>query len=139
LLIGFTIFWAVFITSFTAEYNHVTVMMCVSLTALMATGLSLLGCCLAHEMYWCFGTLVTLLFTVIPLVYFIIFLKAYWLNALLGFLGTIVMSIYIIIDTNTIMMRYGTDMYIIGALFLYTDIVTLFLYVLALFGADSSS
>jgi len=53
------------------------------------------------------------------------------------FLGTISVSVYIILDTLQILQLLGTKMYVIAALYLYIDILKLFLYVLALFGADN--
>ena len=135
LLICFTLVWSVFVASFTQDYDPDKVLMCVGLVTAMTIGLSLIGFCLKDEMYWAFGVLATLIFAMIPMVVFVIYIPKLWLTSLLGFLGTISVSVYIIIDTLSILQRLGTDMYVIGALYLYTDIIMLFLYVLALFGA----
>ena len=136
LLIFFTLAWSVFVASFTRDYDPYKVLICTGLVATMSTGLSLIGFCLKDEMYWCFGVLATLIFAMIPMAVFVFYLPHLWMTSLLAFLGTISVSVYIIIDTLSILQRLGTDMYVIGALYLYTDIIALFLYVLALFGAD---
>jgi len=44
------------------------------------------------------------------------------------------MSVYIVIDASHIMNRLALDEWAIGALTLYTDIINLFLFLLALMG-----
>lgn len=48
----------------------------------------------------------------------------------------VIACIYVMIDIDLITEKHGLsyDDYIIGAVFLYVDIVTIFLYILALFG-----
>ena len=50
-------------------------------------------------------------------------------------LFVVITSIYIIFDTWLIMEKVSLDDYIIAALMLYIDIINLFLYLLAIFGA----
>jgi len=46
----------------------------------------------------------------------------------------ILTSVYIVIDSKSIMTRLQLDEYIIGALMLYCDIIKLFLFLLSLMG-----
>jgi FtsH-binding integral membrane protein len=136
LLVFFTLAWSVFVSSFTKDYNPQKVLICTALVASMTFGLSMIGFCLQNEMFWCFGIIATLIFAMIPMGFFLFAFPELWLTSLFGFLGTISVSVYIILDTLSILQRLGTDMYVIASLYLYTDIIALFLYVLALFGAD---
>ena len=137
LVVFFTLAWSVFVSSFTKDYNPQKVLICTALVASMTFGLSIIGFCLHDEMYWCFGLIATLIFSMIPMGFFFFAFPELWLTSLLGFLGTISVSVYIVLDTISILQRLGTDMYVIGSLYLYTDIIALFLYILALFGADN--
>ena len=60
------------------------------------------------------------------------------LSILISVFGAVLASIYIVLDTKMIMERLELDEYIIGALFLYTDIIQLFMYLLSLLGAGGS-
>ena len=55
-------------------------------------------------------------------------------------LGVILFSFYLLFDTQLIMggKRYAIEIddYIVGAIILYTDIITIFIYLLQIFGGD---
>lgn len=103
LLTIFTLNFAVFVTSFTTDYNPNAVLISVGLTTAMTTGLSLIGCCLQNEMYWCFGVLATLIFSLVPMVVFIFYFPKLLVSVLFSFCGTILVSVYIILDTISIL------------------------------------
>ena len=86
--------------SFTTDYNPNAVLISVGLTTAMTTGLSLIGCCLKNELYWCFGVLATLIFSLIPMVVFIFYFPKLYVSVIFSFCGTILVSVYIILDTD---------------------------------------
>ena len=57
---------------------------------------------------------------------------------MLAFIGTILASCYIIIDTEKVMETYGaTNEYIYGALALYKDILVMFISLLSILGTSN--
>ncbi|KAH6777988.1 hypothetical protein C2S52_006501 [Perilla frutescens var. hirtella] len=54
----------------------------------------------------------------------------------IGCVGALVFSAFIIYDTDNLIKRFSYDQYIDAACCLYMDIVNLFLYILAIFGDD---
>lgn len=54
----------------------------------------------------------------------------------IGCVGALVFSGFIIYDTDNLIKRFNYDQYIEAASCLYLDIINLFLYILALFGDD---
>jgi len=67
LLVLFTVTWAVFVSSFTKDYDWRKVILTVGLVAAISTGLSIIGFCLQNELYWCFGVIATMLASLIPM------------------------------------------------------------------------
>tara|TARA_B100000945_G_C20415082_1_gene614744 strand:- start:1739 stop:2434 length:696 start_codon:yes stop_codon:yes gene_type:complete len=51
-------------------------------------------------------------------------------NSIIGFIGTVVFSGYILYDTSELLHRMGPDDYIIATIQLYLDIINLFMYLL---------
>jgi hypothetical protein len=75
----------------------------------MSTGLTIIGWCLLEETYWCFGVFITIVMSIIPMVLFLIFYKNMWLKGFLAFTGTMIASVYIIVDTRSLLERLGVD------------------------------
>ena len=73
------------------------------------------------------------------LIFFFVF-SAKAMNAFYCGIGVLIYSIYLVIDTQLIMggKRYAIEIddYIVGAIILYTDIITIFIYLLQIFGGD---
>lgn len=57
-----------------------------------------------------------------------------FLSAVWGFLGAIMFSAYIVVDTQALLTRLGPDDYVAGALQLFLDLMNLFLELLRLLG-----
>ena len=58
-------------------------------------------------------------------------------NGLYSWLGTLIFSGYVVVDTQKIMDKLGVDDYIIAAIELYLDIINLFLFILQILGSSS--
>ena len=58
---------------------------------------------------------------------------------LLSLFGAIVFCLFIIYDTNQIMMHFGVDDYIIAVIELYLDVINLFRYLLLFLVLSSDS
>lgn len=54
----------------------------------------------------------------------------------IGCVGALVFSGFIIYDTDNLIKRFNYDQYIDAAMCLYLDIINLFLYILAIIGGD---
>lgn len=67
-----------------------------------------------------------------------IFFYARWLEILISVFGVILMSVYLIIDTQMIVgshsLKYSIDDYILASVNLYLDIINIFIYLLAIMG-----
>jgi len=92
-------------------------------TAFMSVGLCAFASGIQGEMNWCWGITGAIIFTLAPFLFFTFFLRDLLIQNIICFLGTIVTSVYIVIDSKTIMKKLGLDEYIIGALMLYCDII----------------
>lgn len=56
------------------------------------------------------------------------------MNAVFGFVGAIMFSVYIVVHTQALLTRLGPDDYVVGALTLFLDLMNLFLELLRLLG-----
>ena len=98
--------------------------------------------CLTGFAYYCKeefkGLLAFLLISIVSLIILsisMIFYFNYWMYLVVSFIGCLIYGIYLIIDIQMIVGRYGEmcyDDYIIGALIIYIDIICLFLRLLQL-------
>ena len=134
LLVAFTLMWSLMITMMTTFFNANNVMMAMVTTAFMTIGLLTIASRISGEINWCWGITGASLAAIIPFIFFAFFLKDLLITNIICFLGTIVLSGYIVIDSKAIMKRLQLDEYIIGALMLYCDIIQLFLFILSLMG-----
>ena len=66
----------------------------------------------------------------------LIFFSSRYISIIFSVVMLIVASVYVMIDMDLITEKHGLDIdeYIIGALFLYMDLIMIFIYLLALFG-----
>ena len=122
-------------------YNAYSVLLCLSMTVTMVLGIILLACCIKDEMFWCYGVLMASIMGTGPILVFN-YLNLFnasnspyqrpWLMTLFGYLFTVLAAVYIIYDVDSITSRQGIsiDDYILAALFLFTDIINLFMCVL---------
>lgn len=125
------------ITMFCAFYEPQIVLAAAVTTFAVTLGCTLIAMCIPGEMTWCYGIAGGILCAMWPLIIFSLFWPDKWLSNLIAFLGAVLSSVYIVIDTKSIMRRLKTSEYVIGALFLYCDIIQLFMYLLSLMGNNS--
>jgi len=123
LLAGFTIFWSLMVTCFTAFFDPYYVAVATIMTAAMTIGLILTALIVKGEMTWCYGLAGGLFMAFWPLVILSFFWRSYWLSIIISFIGAGLAAIYIVLDTKHIMTRMDLDEYILGALMLYSDII----------------
>ena len=100
----------------------------------MFIGLTIYAIFAKVDLMWFWGAAIVLGISIFPLILFCIFFPSNLLWNFLYVLIIVLTCIYIIIDTKLIFEKLSPDEYIIGALFLYVDIIQLFMYVLALCG-----
>jgi len=134
LLFAFTICWSLMVTMMTTYFNAKYVMIAMVTTAFMTVGLTAIASGISGEINWCWGITGALISTIAPFLFFAFFLRDLLVQNIICFLGTIVTSVYIVIDSKNIMKRLELNEYIIGALMLYCDIIQLFLFILSLMG-----
>ena len=138
----FTLIHSYLIGAVCAQYEPKVVVASAVCTCVMFVGLSVLACVLKQDIRLFLGTLVTFLLMIITLVVLQFILSSeIWHLAIVGLVVTL-LSIYIIWDTQMIVggkrQRYQLDLndYVMGAMILYSDIITIFLYILEAFAKD---
>jgi FtsH-binding integral membrane protein len=119
----FTLAWSGMITMFCAFYNPDVIMVAAVTTCSVTLGCTIIAMCIPGEMTWCYGIAGAISCAMWPLIFFSIFWPTSFIENLIAFLGAILSSVYIVIDTKAVMKRLSTDEYVIGALFLYMDII----------------
>ncbi|XP_034876439.1 protein lifeguard 2-like [Mirounga leonina] len=86
------------------------------------------------------GMLFVLLFVLIIYGILLLFIRSYWLHLLYAGLGTIIFSLYLVMDVQLMVggRHHHSDLhpeeYIFAALNIYLDIINLFLFILQLIG-----
>lgn len=110
--------------------------MAATLTTAMVIGLTLFACFCKMKLTWLWGVGAAMSLAVWPLIIFMWIWPSKILFQIVCFFVIILTSIYIIYDTKLIMKKLGLDEYIIGALFLYVDIIQLFMWLLSLMGSN---
>lgn len=133
----FTLCWSGMITWFCAYSDPVIVLVAATTTFAVTLGCTLIAMCISAEMTWCYGLAGAIMSAMWPLIIFSFFYPSKWLANVIAFAGAVLSSVYIVIDTKAIMKRLSLDEYVIGALFLYCDIIQLFMYLLSLMGNNS--
>ena len=139
LLFGFTVCESFLIANFTAQYEPVYVLSAMLLTAGVTFGITLYALTTKSDFTSWTGILCGILLggLVFGLIFgFLIELEIVRILVCLAYI--VIYSIYLVVDTQLIAggRRYelSIDDYVLGALFLYVDIVGLFIYILSLIG-----
>ena len=105
---------------------------------IIVLGLSLYACFTKRDMTMMGGFLLSFSLILLFLGIIGIFFRSYFYQMLLDSLGVLLMSLYLIYDTQLVVGQkkefIKLDLYILGAMMIYLDIVTLFLKILRLFG-----
>jgi len=138
LLFIFTVFESYMVSAITIFYTKESIIISVGLTAALFTGLTLFACFTKTDFTVCRG----LLWAGVVIVIFAIILLFVYPNRYVMLAICVVilllLCIFVIYDTQQIANKgkYGLsiDDYIVGALLLYTDIITIFIVILAILG-----
>ncbi|XP_060051687.1 protein lifeguard 1 isoform X2 [Erinaceus europaeus] len=96
------------------------------------------------SLFWDFTVLSGVLFVVVfVLIIFgllIIFIRSYWLRLVYAALGTVVFSVYLVVDVQLMVggrhrhSQLDPEEYVFAALNIYMDVINIFIFILQLFG-----
>ena len=140
LLALFTFFESYIVAGFCSYFDPIPVLSATLTTMFMVIGLTLYGCFMSEDqMNLCIGVACALSMSLLPLIVLSIFFWNWWIYLLILFAVVVMYSIFLIVDTRLIMTRLESDEYVIAVVYLYLDIITLFLYILSIFGAAMGS
>ncbi|MXQ83363.1 hypothetical protein E5288_WYG001420 [Bos mutus] len=141
ILLGlFTVLQGLLLGTVSVFYHVEEVLWATAATALVTLSLSLF----ALQTKWDFtllnGMLFVLIFVLIIYGIILIFIQAYWLHLLYAGLGTVIFSLYLVMDVQLMVggRHHHSDLdpeeYVFAALNIYMDIINLFLFILQLIG-----
>ena len=138
ILLIFTLCFSYLMAYIAIEYEPLSVLICSVLTLGIVFGLTLYAIFTKNDITMCGGTLVSLSMIMLVLGIIGIFYTSAFYQALVNSCGIFLFSLYLIYDTQLIIGEnkkfISTDNYIVGALMIYIDIVSLFIRILMLFG-----
>ena len=138
LLLGFTLCESYLLASTTITFEPLSVLMCAGITLAIVIGLTLYAIFTKTDLTVCGGALVSLSIIMIILSIIGIFYSSLFYQTLVNSFGVFLFSLYLIYDTQLVIGKnknfISTDNYIVAALMIYIDIVTLFIKILLLFG-----
>ena len=138
LLIAFTLLEAFMISFTTIYFDPISVLACAGMTMIIVFGLSMYACFTKRDMTMMGGFLLSFSLILIFLGIIGIFFRSYFYQMFLDSLGVLLMSLYLIYDTQLVIGQKKNfiemDLYILGAMMIYLDIISLFLKILRLLG-----
>nr|XP_035969087.1 protein lifeguard 2-like [Halichoerus grypus] len=121
-------------------YNAEEVLWATAATAVVTLSLTLFALQTKWDFTMLNGMLFVLLFVLIIYGILLLFIRSYWLHLLYAGLGTIIFSLYLVMDVQLMVggRHHHSDLhpeeYIFAALNIYLDIINLFLFILQLIG-----
>ena len=138
LLIAFTLLEAFMVSFTTIYFDPISVLACAGMTMIIVFGLSMYACFTKRDMTMMGGFLLSFSLILIFLGIIGIFFRSYFYQMFLDSLGVLLMSLYLIYDTQLVIGQKKNfiemDLYILGAMMIYLDIISLFLKILRLLG-----
>ena len=138
LLIAFTLLEAFMVSFTTIYFDPISVLACAGMTMIIVFGLSMYACFTKRDMTMMGGFLLSFSLILIFLGIIGIFIRSYFYQMFLDSLGILLMSLYLIYDTQLVIGQKKNfiemDLYILGAMMIYLDIISLFLKILRLLG-----
>ena len=143
LLAVYTLCHSVMVAAIVPMYEPGTIIGAAACTMSMFLGLTALACKMKVNITFIAGIITTLFTTIITLVIVNFLVRSKIVDMCIIGVCIVLLSVYMIFDTKLIIggkhKRVGEDCldeqdYIIGAMILYSDIITMFLYVLELMG-----
>ena len=139
LLTIFTLCEAYIVAFIAARFNPWIVLMAAVTTAGMTLGITVYAFTTKNDFTLCGPILFVVGFTFAFASLFFVSYSGSKLHLVWCVLGVILFSFYLLFDTQLIMggKRYEVEIddYIVGAVILYTDIITIFIYLLQIFGS----
>ncbi len=138
LLLIFTLCESYLVAYMTLIYEPLSVLMCAGITLALVLGLTLYAIFTKTDMTLWGGGLVCLsvIFFILSLIG--IFYSSLFYQTLLNCCGLFLFSLYLMYDTQLVIGKnkilISTDQYIIGALMIYIDIISIFIKILLLLG-----
>nr|KAF6418722.1 hypothetical protein HJG63_008748 [Rousettus aegyptiacus] len=141
ILLGiFTLLQGLLLGAITVFYKAEEVLWATAATALVTLSLTLF----ALQTKWDFtllnGVLFVLLFILIMYGILLLFIRSYWLHLMYAGLGTVVFSLYLVMDVQLMVggRHHHSDLdpeeYVFAALNIYLDIIEIFFFILQLMG-----
>ncbi|XP_007461952.1 PREDICTED: protein lifeguard 2-like [Lipotes vexillifer] len=141
ILLGlFTILQGLLLGTMSVFYNAEEVLWATAATALVTISLALFALQTKCDFTLLNGMLFVLLFVLITYGTLLIFIRSYWLHLLYAGLGTVIFSLYLVMDVQLMVggCHHHSDLdpeeYVFAALNIYMDIINLFLFILQLIG-----
>lgn len=138
LLSLFTVAMTVIVMAITSQYNGETVLIAAVLTAMATLGLMFYAMTTKTDFTLCGGIIWALVMISITCIILSIFIRNRTFQIFLSGLAIIIVSFYIIFDTQLIIgnqeNKLQIDDYIFAAMMLYLDIIRLFLEILKILG-----
>ncbi|XP_007103408.1 protein lifeguard 2 [Physeter macrocephalus] len=141
ILLGlFTILQGLLLGTVSVFYNAEEVLWATAATALVTISLTLFALQTKCDFTLLNGMLFVLLFVLIICGILLIFIRSYWLHLLYAGLGTVIFSLYLVMDVQLMVggRHHHSDLdreeYVFSALNIYMDIINLFLFILQLIG-----
>ena len=138
LLLIFTIFESITVAFVTVYYEPISVLSCAGLSMLIVFGLTMYACFTKTDFTMMGGFLFSCSIVLIFLGIIGLFFRSYFYQMFLNSLGVLLMSVYLIFDTQLVIGKNSQliklDDYILGALNIYLDIINIFLKILRLLG-----
>jgi hypothetical protein len=121
-----------------AAYQTHVILMIIGLTAIVVLSLTMFACQTTIDFTPFSGGMIAIFLTLLGVGIIAAIFQAHWITVLYAGLGTIVFTIYLIMDTQMIMggrsQEVNPEDYILAVVMLYVDIINLFLFLLQLFG-----
>ncbi|OXB71906.1 UNVERIFIED_CONTAM: hypothetical protein H355_005521 [Colinus virginianus] len=142
LLLLFTCCESVLLASVTCYYNEYTVFIALVATVMLTVGLSVFAFQVKYDFTSWVGVLFLLTLNLLLFGFFCLLLPK-WAQVLYASLALLLFSVYLVVDTQLIVgrgkLRLSEDDYIVAALMLYVDIITIFLQLLRIVAAATDN
>ena len=138
LLTLFTVLESIMVSYTTIYFDPFSVFVCAGITMILVFGLTMYACFTKRDLTMMGGFLVCFSLVLFILGIVGIFFRSYFYHVFLDSMGVLLMSLYLIYDTQLVVGQKQNlikmDLYILGAMMIYLDIIGLFLRILRLFG-----
>ncbi|XP_032160905.1 protein lifeguard 1-like isoform X1 [Mustela erminea] len=141
ILLGlFTVLQGLLLGAISVFYNAEEILWATAATALVTLSLTLFALQTKWDFTMLNGILFVSLFVLLIYGILLLFIRSYWLHLLYAGLGTIIFSLYLVMDVQLMVggRHHHSDLdpeeYVFAALNIYLDIINLFIFILQLIG-----